>query len=336
MIRREFVLFLGGSILGGSIAAWALDARGQDSNPKVRRIGMIVGMDDDPEAQIRVKAFERQLRELGWIEGRNVRIDIRWPGADLDRIRSAAAELVALAPDVIVATGTPVAIALQDATRAIPIVFALLNDAVGRELVSDFGRPRSNLTGLTNYEFSMGGKWLEILKEIAPRTARVGLIFDPTTSTKPRQFYGPSVDAVGRSLGVEVIDAAVRDQFGIEQALDGLAREPNAGVIVLPDSTTVRYRTLVTASAAKRGLPAIYPYRYFVTNGGLVSYGVDTVDLYRRAALYVDRILRGAKPADLPVQRPTKFELVINLKTAKALSLDLPPTLLARADEVRE
>jgi putative ABC transport system substrate-binding protein len=331
MRRREFI-----TLVGGGIAAWSLAARAHEPSDRMRRVGVLVGIANDPEGQIRVMAFQQRLREFGWVEGQNVRIDLRWAAADLDRIRTYASELVDLAPDVIVGTSSPVTMALQEATKSVPIVFTVVNDAIGRELVTNVARPRSNITGITNFESSMGGKWVEILKEIAPRTARAGLLFDSANSANLRRFYAPSIDVVGRSLGVELTDAPVHDTAQIECALDDLAREPNVGVVVLPDNTTVRHRELIIALTARHGLPAVYPYRFFATNGGLVSYGVDTVDSYRRAASYVDRILRGAKPADLPLEQPHKFELIINLKSAKTLGLDVPVTLLARANEVRE
>jgi putative tryptophan/tyrosine transport system substrate-binding protein len=329
MRRREFI-----ALLGGGLAAWSLAARGQEASQRMRRVGVLVGMANDAEGQIRVAAFQQGLRELGWTEGQNVQIDIRWAGADPARTRDDAAELVSLAPDVILGTSTPVTTALQQATKSVPIVFAVVNDAIGRGLAA--ARSRGNLTGFTNFEFSMGGKWIEILKEIAPRTTRAGLMFDPANPANLRQFYAPSIDVVSRSLGIELIDLPVRDSAEIERALDDLAGGSNIGVVVLPDNTNVRQRELIVGSMATYGLPAVYPYRYFAMNGGLVSYGTDTVDSFRRAASYVDRILRGAKPADLPIQQPYKFELIINLKSAKALGLDIPPTLFARANEVRE
>jgi len=329
MGRREFI-----TVLCGAVAAGALAARAQESSQRMRRVGLLLGMPSDSEGQLRVEAFRQRLREHGWIEGQNVQIEARWAAGDPARIREYAAELVSLAPDVIVGASSPVATALQQATKSIPIVFTVVNDMIGHGLAG--GRPRSNLTGFTNFESSMGGKWIEILKQIAPRTARVALLFDPTNSISPRQFYAPSIEVVAQSLEVELIDLPIRQAADIERGLDNLPQGPNSGVVVLPDNTTVRHREQIVASMARRGLPAVYPYRYFVMHGGLVSYGTDTVELHRRAASYVDRILRGAKPADLPIQQPYAFELIINLKSAKALGLDIPPALLARANEVRE
>jgi putative tryptophan/tyrosine transport system substrate-binding protein len=329
MGRREFI-----TVLCGAVAAGALAARAQESSQRMRRVGLLLGMPSDSEGQLRVEAFRQRLREHGWIEGQNVQIEARWATGDPARIREYAAELVSLAPDVIVGASSPVATALQQATKSIPIVFTVVNDMIGHGLAG--GRPRSNLTGFTNFESSMGGKWIEILKQIAPRTARVALLFDPTNSISPRQFYAPSIEVVGQSLEVELIDLPIRQAADIERGLDNLPQGPNSGVVVLPDNTTVRHREQIVASMARRGLPAVYPYRYFVMHGGLVSYGTDTVELHRRAASYVDRILRGAKPADLPIQQPYAFELIINLKSAKALGLDIPPALLARANETRE
>src|SRR5258708_5420297 len=323
MGRREFII-----LLCGAVAAGALAARAQESSQRVRRIGMLAGMANDSEGQLRVAAFRQRMRELGWIDGQNVQIEARWAAGNPARIQDYAAELVSLAPDVIVGASSLVATALQQATKSIPIVFTVVNDMIGHGLAG--GRPRGNLTGFTNFESSMGGKWIEILKQIAPRTARVALIFDPTNSIRLRQFYAPSIDAVGHPLEVELIDLPIRDAADIERGLDSLPQGPSLGAVVLPDNGTVRQREQIVASMTRRGLPAVYPYPYFAMHGGLVSYGTDTVDLYRRAASYVDRILRGAKPADLPIQGPYAYELIINLKTAKALGLAVPPALLAR------
>jgi putative ABC transport system substrate-binding protein len=329
MGRREFI-----TLLCGAVAAGALAARAQESNQRMRRVGLLTGMANDSEGQLRAAAFRQRLHEHGWIEGQNLQIEARWAAGDPARMQSLAAELVGLSPDVIVGASSLVATALQQATKSIPIVFTVVNDMIGHDLAG--GRPRSNLTGFTNFESSMGGKWIEILKQIAPRTGRVALIYDPDNSVSFRQFYAPSIDATGQSLEVELIDLPIRAAADLERGLDSLPQGPSLGVVVLPDNGTVRHREHIVASMARRGLPAVYPYRYFAMHGGLVSYGTDTVDLYRRAASYVDRILRGAKPADLPIQQPYAFELIVNLKSAKALGLDIPPALLARANEVRE
>jgi ABC-type uncharacterized transport system substrate-binding protein len=331
MRRREFITFLVGGMAAGTFAASA-----QQPTAPMRRVGLLMGILNDPERQLRVETFQRALRERGWVEGKNLQIDYRSAGGDPERMKTYAAELVRSAPDVIVGSTTPVALALRQATQSIPIVFIVVTDPVANGLVTNFAQPEGNFTGFTNFEISMGGKWIEILKEVAPRTKRVGLVFNPANSPPIKSYYAPSIDAAGRALSVELMDVLVRDRDEIERALDDLARESNVGVVVLPDVTTVRYRDVVVAVNARLGLPAVYPYRFFATAGGLLSYGIDTVDLYRRAAAYVDRILRGAKPADLPVQLPTKFEFTINLKTAKTLGLEVPPTLLARANEVFE
>lgn len=318
------------------MAAGAFAASAQQPTTPMRRVGLLMGILNDPERQLRVQMFRQALRERGWVEGKNLQIDDRSAVGDPERMKTYAAELVSSAPDVIVGTTTPVAMALRQATQSIPIVFVFVTDPIANGLVANFAQPEANFTGFTNFEISMGGKWIELLKEIAPRTKRVGLVFNPTNFPTIKSYYAPSLDATSRALGVELMDVPARNPDDIERAFDDLARESNVGVVVLPDVTTVRYRDLVVAANARLGLPAIYPYRYFATAGGLLSYGIDTVDLYRRAAAYVDRILRGAKPADLPVQLPTKFEFTINLKTAKMLSLEVPPTLLARANEVFE
>jgi ABC-type uncharacterized transport system substrate-binding protein len=322
------------SLLGGAAVAWPLAAHAQQPTDSMRRVGVLLGIADDAVGQIRVRVFEQQLRELGWAVGKNLQIDYRWAAGDPDRIEAYATELVGLAPQVILSTSTPVTAALRRKTSSIPVVFVVVTDPVGAGFVTNLARPEGNITGFTNFEFSIGGKWLEILKEIAPRVARVGLMFNPTTDA--RKYFGSSIEAAAPSFAVEPINVPIHGSAEIEHAINDLARKTNGGLIVLADNTAVRHRDLIVSLAAQHRLPAIYPYRYFVVGGGLVSYGIDTVDLYRRAAFYVDRILRGAKPGALPVQQPTKFELVINLKTAKALSLELSSTLLARANEVFE
>lgn len=325
MRRREFV-----TLLGGSAAAWPLAARAQSAS-KVWRIGLLMTIaETEPEAQARLTSFRAGLQQLGWKEGDNIRIDYRFAAGDPERVRSSAAELVSLAPDVILANGTAILSALRQATQSIPIVFVLVPDPVGDGFVASLARPGGNLTGITNFEFPMGGKWVEFLKEIAPHLSNVALIFNPETAPYARHFLR-SV-----ALGAEATLVPVRNDLEIERALETVARKSNSGLIIVPDLFTSGHRELIVALAARHRLPAIYPFRFFVANGGLLSYGVDTLDLFRRSASFVDRILKGDKPSDLPVQAPTKFELVINLKTAKALGLDVPQTLLARADEVIE
>jgi putative tryptophan/tyrosine transport system substrate-binding protein len=330
MRRRDFIAFM-----AGAAVAWPIAVRGQQRD-RIRRIGVLLGIGNDAEGQIRVAAFKRQMHELGWVEGENVRIDYRWAAGNPDLVQADAAELVGLAPEVIVGTSTPVTAMLRHKTSSIPIVFVVVTDPVGNGFLTNMARPEGNLTGFTNFELSMGGKWVELLKQIAPDTAQVGLMFNPANSPAVRSYYGSSLDAAAASFGIKLIDLPIRDAGEVERALNDLGRESHPGFVVLPDNTTVRYRDLIASLGNQRRLPGIYPYRYFATAGGLVSYGVDTVDLYHRAAFYVDRILRGAKPADLPVQQPMKFELVINLKTAAALGLTVAPWLLARADEVIE
>ena len=271
---------------------------------------------------------------MGWTDGRNVRIDIRWGAGDADRIRKYAAELVALAPDVILATGSAAVGPLLQATRTVPIVFVHVADPVGAGFVESLARPGGNATGFTTFEYGMSGKWLELLKEIAPGVTRAAVLRDPAIAAGIGQFG--AIQSVAPSLGVEVSPVDVRDAGEIERAVAAFARAPNGGLIVTASALAIVHRDLIITLAARHKLPAVYFARYFVTGGGLISYGPDLVDQYRRAAGYVDRILKGEKPADLPVQAPTKYELVINLKTAKALGLDVPPTLLARADEVIE
>ena len=329
MRRREFI-----TLLGGAAAVWPLAARAQQVD-RVRRIGVLMGADEgDPEAQRYIKAFLLRLQELGWVHGRNVQIDYRWGGADSDRIRTYAGELVGLKPDVILAQTSLVMPPLQRETRTIPIVFMQINDPVESGMVASMAHPGGNITGFTSFELTVGGKWLEMLKEIAPSVTRVAVILNPVQS--PQVAILRAIEAVAPSVGVPVTVAGVQDAAGIERAVSAFARESNGGLIVLPNPVTIGNRKLIIALAARHRLPAVYAYRYFVTDGGLMSYGVDLADLYRRAAGYVDRILKGEKPADLPVQAPTKYELVINLKTAKALGLAVPPSVLTRADEVIE
>jgi putative ABC transport system substrate-binding protein len=329
--RREFVL-LGGA----AAAAWPLAARAQQTPAKVRRIGVLMSQSaDDPDALAWISAFAQGLQERGWSVGGNVRIDYRWGAGDLDRFRKYAAELVALAPDVILATAASIVGALQQASRTVPIVFVTTIDPVGSGLVESLARPSGNATGFTSYEFSMSGKWLELLKEIAPRVSRVAVIRDPAV---PAGSGGlAAIQTVAPPLGVELTPVGVRSGDEIERSIAAFARSPNGGVIVVgPTSSVQPHRNLIIALTARHRLPAVYGSPVWSKGGGLISYGADALDQYRRAAGYVDRVLKGEKPADLPVQAPTKYELVINLKTAKALGITVPPTLIARANEVIE
>jgi putative ABC transport system substrate-binding protein len=328
MRRRDVITLLAGGALG-----WPLVARTQPTD-RVRRVGVLVGLADDPEGQIRVAAFKQRLRELGWIEGKNVLFEVRWAAGDADQVRSYADELIAMGPDVILAASTPVAVALRK-TRSTPVVFVVVTDPIDAGLVANPNRPEGNFTGFANFEPSIGGKWIETLKELAPSITRMAIVFDPANRPDLSPYYRPSLKAAARSLGVELIDCPIHTPADLECAVAGPA-QPHTGVVVLPDSTTTQHRELLAEWTAEHRLPAIYPYRYFAQSGGLASYGIDTVDLFRRSAVYVDRILNGWKLADLPVQMPTKFEFVLNLKAAKALGLDLTPSLLARADEVIE
>jgi putative ABC transport system substrate-binding protein len=327
--RRQFITLLAGT------AAWPLAARAQQPE-RVRRIGVLLALAaDDPYGQAQVAAFQQALQQLGWNDGRNVRIDIRWDESDADRARRYAQELVALAPDIFLAGGTISLGALQHVTRALPIVFAVVADPVGAGFVDSLSRPGGNITGFMVFEYGFTGKWLELLKQIAPQVTRVAVIRDPALSFAIGVFG--VIQAVAPALGVEVTPIGVHDIGNIERAVEAFARSANGGLIVTGTATMpVVTRDLIITLAARHKLPAVYPFRHMVTAGGLVSYGPDVIDEFRRAAGYVDRILKGEKPADLPVQAPTKYELVINLKTAKAIGLDVPPTLIARADEVIE
>jgi putative tryptophan/tyrosine transport system substrate-binding protein len=315
--------------------AWPLAARAQQAD-RMRRVGVLLNrVADDPEEQARLAAFLQRLQELGWTDGRNVWIDYRWAAADPDRSRTYAAELVALAPDVILAAGSQSVAALQQTATTVPIVFANVVDPVGAGFVARLARPGGNATGFTPFEYSLSGKWLELLKEIAPNLTRIAILRDPGIATGIGQFAAIQAMA-SPSLGVELSPIDVRDGGKIERDIAALARESNSGLIVTASSGASVHRELIIMLAARHGLPAVYPFRYFVTRGGLISYGPDPTDQFRRAAGYVDRILKGEKAADLPVQSPTKYELAINLKTAKALGLTMPPSLLARADQVIE
>jgi putative tryptophan/tyrosine transport system substrate-binding protein len=324
--RREFITLLGGA------AAWPLVARAQQSGP-MRRIGVLMYLAaDDPDSPARVAAFAQGLQELGWIDGRNIRIDYRWGAGNTDCYRAYAAELVALAPDVILVSSGSALAAVQNATRTVPIVFVNVGDPVGGGYVASLARPGGNTTGFTLWEWGTSGKWLELLKE--PAMTRAAVIRDPSITSGTAYFA--EIQAVAPSLGVELTPIDARDDGGIEQTIAGFTRESNCGLVVTASPSAFRRRKLIMALAAKHRLPAVYPIRNFVADGGLISYGTNEIEQHRRAAAYVGRILKGEKPANLPVQNPTKYELVINLKTAKALGLEVPPTVLARADEVIE
>jgi putative tryptophan/tyrosine transport system substrate-binding protein len=328
MKRREFI-----TLVGGVAAAWPLAVSAQQPGG-MRRIGVLVSSErDDRENQAQLEAFRQALRELGWREGDNVRIDIRSGEGDADRISASVAELIGMSPDVLLGSGGPVT-ELRKGTRTIPIVFVQVPDPVELGLVVSLAQPGGNVTGFTHFELAMGGKWLELLKEISPRVRRVALLENPEHPAWPG--FLRTIKAAAPSFGVEAIPAGIHDAGEIVGAIEAFAREADGGLIVLPSPQTTMYRNLIVALAARHRLPAIYPFRYFVVEGGLISYGVDNLDLWRRSASYVNRILRGEKPADLPVQAPTKYELAINLKTAKALDLTVPLVMQMTADEVIE
>ena len=328
MRRREFITLVGGA------AAWPMVARAQQPE-RPRRIGVLMNRTaEDPETSSFVGAFAQGLAELGWTIGRNVRIEYRWGANDADLDRIYAPDLVALAPDVILAAGTVSVAALQRVTRTLPIVFVTVADPVGAGFVDSLARPGGNTTGFTLFEYSLSGKWLELLKQIAPGVTRVAVLRDPANPAGSTQFA--AIQAVAQSLGVEVSPVSVRDAGEIERAVTAFARSANGGLIVTGSASATRYGETIIKLAARHKLPAVYPNRFSILAGGLICYGPDRIDMYRRAAGYIDRILKGEKPADLPVQAPTKYELVINLKTAKALGLTVPHSLLARADEVIE
>jgi putative ABC transport system substrate-binding protein len=328
MKRREFI-----TLLGGAVAAWPLAAGAQQGGP-MRRIGSLAPLaDDDPEMTVRLAGFRQGLERLGWSEGRNVRIDYRF-APDSAEYQALAKDLVALQPDVILAQGTGIAAALQRESRMIPIVFVTVSDPIGSGFVASLARPGGNLTGFLMYEASITGKWLAMLKEIAPSLARAALMANPKTT--PYDYFLQAAEAAAPSLAIEVVPSRVETAADIERAIESFARVPNGGLVLPPDGTTGVHRDLIIALAARHRLPAVYTGREFVRAGGLMSYDTDRVDMYRQSASYVDRVLRGAKPADLPVQAPVKYETVLNLKTAKALGLDVPATVLVRADEVIE
>ena len=330
MRRREFV-----SLFGGAAAAWPLAAARAQQGERMRHLGVLINLTaDDPEGYARITAFAQGLQEAGWTTGRNVRIDYRWGGAGADAMAKYAAELVALAPDVILAATSSSVVALQRITRTIPIVFVQVIDPVSAGFVASLARPGGNATGFTIIEYGFSGKWLELLKEVAPRITRVAVIRDPTGLAQMGQMG--AIQSVAPSLGVELRPVEARDAGEIERAVTAFARSGNGGLIVLSGNSSLAHRELIVTLAARERLPAVYADRVFVARGGLMSYDTNRIEQYRRAVGYVDRVLKGENPADLPVQAPTKYELVINLKAAKALGLDVPPTLLARADEVIE
>src|SRR5215470_16295823 len=327
MRRREFI-----ALVGGGVAASTLALRAQQPE-RIRKIGVLMNLSsEDPEGQARVKAYAQALQKLGWIEGGNMRTDTRWAADDADRYRRYSEELVALTPDVILASGSPSVAALLQVTRSVPIVFANVIDPLGAGFVTSMARPRGNATGFTAYEYSISGKWLELLKEITPNLTRVAVLREPSLAAGIGQFA--AIQSAAASSGVELSAIDPRDTGEIERALAAFAHEPNGGVVIAGSSSAVTHRELIISLAMRYRLPNVYPFRYYPASGGLASYGPDSIAVFERAASYVDRILRGEKPGDLPVQAPTKYLLVVNLKTAKTIGLVVPPTLLARADEV--
>jgi ABC-type uncharacterized transport system substrate-binding protein len=330
MRRREFI-----TLLGGAAAAWPLVARAQQSD-RARRIGVLIGVAGDPETKAWVASFRKRLDELGWKIDRNLRLDERWTAGDPERNRSYAGELLAMKPDAIFAFSSVAVAALQQESRTVPIVFTAISDPVGSGFVETLARPGGNATGFTNFLPTMAAKWLEVLKEMAPQVRQAVLLFNPETAPYVGQYYRPQFEAAAPAFGVRATAAVVRQATEIELAISEMAREGESGLVLPPDNFSYVHRDLIVALAAKHRVPVVYPFRFMVREGGLVSYGVDLGETFPRAAEYVDRILKGEKPTDLPVQAPTKFELVINLKTAKALGLEVPPMLLARADEVIE
>jgi ABC-type uncharacterized transport system substrate-binding protein len=325
MKRREFI-----TLLGGAAAAWPLVARGQQ---RPRRIGVLLGAGNDAQGQAWITAFRRKLQELGWPDGR-VQIDVRWGGADIDLIRTMASDMASAKPDVIVVYAVRVLNAMRQATQHIPVVFIATSDPVGLGFIESLSHPGGNLTGFMLYEVTLAGKLVELLKEMAPRLERVALLFNPDNISAAG--YWRSIETVAKSRGVIPVSLPVRDASNILDAVDAFAREPNGGLVLPTDVTTIVHRDLIVALAARHRLPGVYSFRADVASGGLMSYGPDTADLFVRSASYVDRILKGEKPQDLPVQAPTKFDLTVNLKTAKAMGLDVPTSILLRADEVIE
>jgi putative ABC transport system substrate-binding protein len=329
MRRRKFITFIGGAAVG-----WPLAALAQQPE-SMRRIAALMNFrSDGPEGQARIAAFIQALQKLGWNEGANVRTDVRWAGDDAEQYRKYSEELVGLNPNVILASASPSVGALQRVTRSVPIVFANVVDPVGAGYITSLARPGGNTTGFTAFEYSIGGKWLELLKQIAPRVTRIAVIRDPAIAAGIGQFAAIQSAASSSTIELSVIDP--RDAGELERALDTFAREPNGGVIVTAAASATAHRELLNSLAMRHRLPTVHAFRYMTLGGGLASYGPDTIDIFKRAAIYVDRILKGAKSSELPVQAPTKYELVINLKTAKAIGLTVPPSLLATADEVIE
>ena len=328
MRRREFL-----SVLSGAAAAWPLAVRAQQGE-RVRRIGVLSSFaETDPDAQARLTALREGLQALGWTAGRNLQLDIRWFVNDMDLMRRSVQELTALGPDLIVTSSTVSSQMMRQAPRPIPTVFVGIADPVGGRVVDSMARPGGNVTGFTAFEYAIGGKWLSLLKEFSPKVERVALLFGIRTEPWAENFWR-AFETSAPQYGIKPIRMDVRDAAELERSVEALAREPNAGLIGVPALTLTQHRELVIRMLAQHRLPAIYPYRYFPVQGGLASYGIDVNDMWRRSATYIDRILKGANPADLPVQAPTKFEFIINLKTARALGLNLPPTLIASADEV--
>jgi putative ABC transport system substrate-binding protein len=330
MRRREFIAGLGG------VVAWPLAARAQQGD-RVRRIGVLIGWDEnDRSAKAGLARFTQGLQELGWTDGKNLQMEIRWAAGDVNRMQAYAKELVGLQPDVILANTTPVTAALQRETRTIPIVFAAVADPVGDGFVASLPRPGGNITGFISQEAAMAGKWLQLLTDIAPGVMRVAIIFNPDTAPGRGSYFPPLLEAAARSLKVDPIAAPVHSEAEIEMVIASAGREPRGGLIVLPDAFVRVHRAPIILLAARYKVPAVYSESFWHQEGGLLSYGVDRVDIFHRSASYLDRLLRGAKPSELPVQIPTKFEMVVNLKTANALGLVVPPALLVRADEVIE
>jgi putative tryptophan/tyrosine transport system substrate-binding protein len=325
MRRREFMVLLGGAV------AWPLAARAQPD--RVRRVGVLMGIADDPEGRSRVVVFRQALQALGWTEGRNVQFIYRWSAGDAAHARQFAKELVDLRSDVILANSTPVAVAVRDTTRATPAVFVQVSDPVTAGVVKSLAQPGGNLTGFTNFEPSIASKWLELVKRVAPKITRVAYLFNPNTAPL---VYARSVETSAPLLSIKPFAAAVHNAAEMEGMIEEFARPSDSALLVLPDLFTATNRESIIALAARHRLPAVYPFRYFVASGGLMSYGIEMLETYRQAASYVDRILKGEKPSDLPVQAPTRYETVFNLKTARALGLNVPPTVLARANEVIE
>ena len=330
MRRREFI-----ALLGGAAAAWPLAARAQQVE-RMRRIGVLMAITDNEEGRARIAAFRDELHRLGRVEGRNIQVEIRWAAGDKAKLQDFAKELVSLKPDVILANTTAAARALQLHTSEIPIVFVFVADPVGDRLVTNLARPGGNLTGFTSFEFSVASKWLQLFKECVPSARRVAMLFNPSTAPGGGWPYVHTAEAASSSFAVQIVGTPVASGEEIERFLDQFARQPNSGLIVVADAFTTARAELIVARATHNRLPALYPLRLFATAGGLLSYGIDSIGPFGQAASYVDRVLKGERPADLPVQAPTKFELVINLKTAKALGIEVPPSLLARADEVIE